>query len=161
VSDIVASVPVTSSVTQEHTAEVAALAAGLEQLLAWIRRTVQYGEWSVVALSTLDALDRLGPHRITDLTARERITQPGMTGLVGRLEAAGLVDRRPDPSDGRATLVEITDDGRAYMRDLHRRRADVLADHVAQLPEDDRRALLRAAPALAALASRPLTSEGA
>jgi DNA-binding MarR family transcriptional regulator len=154
-------VAVASPLTHHETAEVAELAAGLEQLLAWIRRTVQYGEWSVVALSTLDALDRLGPHRITDLTARERITQPGMTGLVGRLEAAGLVDRRPDPSDGRATLVTITAAGRDYMRDLHRRRAEVLADHVAQLPDDERHALLRAAPALAALASRPLISDGA
>ena len=141
--------------------EIAEVAASLEQLLVWMRRAVPYGEWNVVAMSTLDVLDRLGPHRITDLTARERITQPGMTGLVARLEAAGLVDRRPDPTDGRATLVTITAAGREHMRDLHRRRAEVLAAQVATLPEPERRALLRAAPALADLASRPSTPEGA
>jgi DNA-binding MarR family transcriptional regulator len=122
---------------------------------------VPYGDWSVVAVSSLDVLDRLGPHRITDLTARERITQPGMTGLVARLEAAGLVERRPDPTDGRATLVTITAAGSDYMRDLHRRRADLLAEQIATLPEAERRALLRAAPALADLATRPTSTEGA
>lgn len=152
--------PVSQRPTSVDT-EVADLATSLERLLVWMRRAVPYGDWNVVAVSTLDVLDRLGPHRITDLTARERITQPGMTGLVARLEGAGLVVRQPDPTDGRATLVSVTAAGRDFMRDLHRRRAEVLAAQVDSLPEAERRALLRAAPALARLADRPATSEGA
>lgn len=37
------------------------------------------------------------------------------TNIVQRLEAAGLVERRPNPSDGRGTLAAITEPGRAVM----------------------------------------------
>jgi DNA-binding MarR family transcriptional regulator len=83
-----------------------------------------------------------------------------MTGLVARLEIAGLVLRRTDASDGRATLVEITPAGSSYLRSLHQQRAEVLADYVRQLPRDDQQALVAAAHALAELADQPLASEG-
>lgn len=139
--------------------DLARVAETLERATSWLRRAVRPAEWSAIALSTLDALDRLGPLRVTDLVARERITQPGMTGLVARLEAAGLVTRRADPTDGRATLVTITPAGSDYMRALHRRRAETVADHLRLLPAAEQRSLARAAAALELLASQPLQHE--
>lgn len=139
--------------------ELADLAVTLERTVSWVRRAVRPVEWSAVALSTLDALERLGPLRVTELTARERITQPGMTGLVARLAAAGLVERHADPSDGRATLVSISDAGRDYMGELHRRRADAIAAHIRDLPIDHQHALLAAGAALTALSARPTTHD--
>jgi DNA-binding MarR family transcriptional regulator len=152
----------TSLPTQSRVADrdVVDLAVTLEQTLSWLRRAVRPAEWNTVALSSLDALERLGPLRLADLVAREHITQPGMTGVVARLEAAGLVARRADPTDGRATLVEITRAGRAYLRTLHRRRADVLADHVRRLAPHEQQALVDAAAALSALVDQPLLTEG-
>jgi DNA-binding MarR family transcriptional regulator len=49
-----------------------------------------------------------------------RFSQPGLSRLVQRMEAAGLVERRPDPLDGRATTLLATRAGRA-----RHRRADV------------------------------------
>jgi DNA-binding MarR family transcriptional regulator len=112
-----------------------------------------------VALSALDAVDRRGPLRVTALVAQERITQPGMTSVIGRLADAGYVERHPDPADGRATLVTITPEGRAYIRGLHKQRADALAAHVRELSPDDQRALVAARAALEALAARPITTE--
>ncbi|WP_346179630.1 MarR family winged helix-turn-helix transcriptional regulator, partial [Streptomyces cuspidosporus] len=88
--------------------DVAELAGVLEQVASWLRRTLRNEEWNTVALSVLDELVREGPRRVTELAALERASQPGMTGIVGRLQAAGLVGRAPDPTDGRATLVAPT-----------------------------------------------------
>jgi DNA-binding MarR family transcriptional regulator len=41
----------------------------------------------------------------------EQIKQPTLTTLVSKLEVAGLVSRRPDPSDGRAALLSLTTAG--------------------------------------------------
>lgn len=151
--------PTTDDPPPGRTGELADLAVTLERTVSWVRRAVRPVEWSAIALSTLDALERLGPLRVTELTARERITQPGMTGLVARLAAAGLVERSADPSDGRATLVAISDAGRDYMRELHRRRADAIAAHIRELPLDHQHALLAASDALTALSVRPTTHD--
>ena len=132
------------------------LAAALERSVSWLRRATRPAEWSAVALSTLDALDRHGPQRVSDLVGRERISQPGMTGLVTRLEAAGLVERGSDPRDRRAALVALTENGRRYLHDVRALRSETLVDHLAALPGEQQHALRAAAPALAALAARPL-----
>jgi DNA-binding MarR family transcriptional regulator len=46
---------------------------------------------------------------------RLQVHPTSVTSIVDRLEAAGLVVRRPHPEDGRAVLAEITDDGRAVV----------------------------------------------
>src|SRR5680860_898613 len=63
---------------------------------------------SLTAGSTLGLLLRSGPLRLTALAEREAVSQPAMTGLVGR---------GADPSDGRAVLVELTAQGRAPVLD--------------------------------------------
>lgn len=40
------------------------------------------------------------------------VAPSAMTGLVDRMERSGLVERRPDPDDGRAQRVHLTDKGR-------------------------------------------------
>lgn len=131
--------------------EVAELARVLERVAGWLRRSLRNEEWNTVALSALDELVGDGPRRVTELAALERTSQPGMTGIVGRLASAGLVERTPDPSDGRATLVAATPGGRAYVADRHARRAEMVAARITTLPADERRALLAATRALAAL----------
>lgn len=131
------------------------VAMALDRLGTWLRRVTPVSEWNSVALSSLDRLIRQGPMRITDLVSAERISQPGMTGLVSRMEAAGLVTRAPDPRDGRAALVTATDAGAAFLADLHRDRAAAIAAHLEGLPAGARQALDQAVTALAALADLP------
>lgn len=103
---------------------------------------------SLTAVSTLGTLDRTGPRRITELAAAQGIAQPSMTTLVAGLERSGLVSRRPDPSDGRAALVELTPDGARYLSTRRRSGAGVVADLVAKLPPGEVAALAAAVPAL-------------
>jgi DNA-binding MarR family transcriptional regulator len=62
-------------------------------------------------LRALRMLRRHGIMRLSELSDRLRIAPRSATEVVDALEAQGLVQRRPDPGDRRATLVEVTDDG--------------------------------------------------
>jgi DNA-binding MarR family transcriptional regulator len=49
------------------------------------------------------------------LAAASGCEPPTITGSVRKLESAGLVVRRPSPTDGRATIVELSDRGRSLV----------------------------------------------
>ena len=136
---------------ENETAENETMGRVLDRLGTWVRRVTPPAEWSSTALSSLDRLVRGGALRITDLCAVERISQPGMTGLVSRMETAGLVTRRPDPSDGRATLVSVTEAGASFLSRMHSARSEAIAAQVERLSPDHRRALAGAADAMQAL----------
>ncbi|MBS1086843.1 MarR family transcriptional regulator [Gluconobacter sphaericus] len=46
------------------------------------------------------------------------IEQPGMTTLLARMERDSLIQREPDPTDGRSTLVTLTADGQRKSRNI-------------------------------------------
>ncbi len=50
-------------------------------------------------------------NRITDMADRAQITKAAMVELVDYLERGGYLERRPDPSDGRAKIVQLTGRG--------------------------------------------------
>ncbi|WP_218639508.1 MarR family winged helix-turn-helix transcriptional regulator [Streptomyces acidiscabies] len=107
---------------------------------------------SFTTLSVLDTLAVGGPRRVTELARSEQMSQPGVTQVITRLERDGLVERRPDPADGRASLVHITDAGRAIGEARYADRSRHLVGLVAELTPDERQALAAALPALARLA---------
>lgn len=138
----------------EPAEEHLALGRAFEEIAAWLRRGPR-GDVSATGLSALDRLDGSGPLRVTDLAAAEGITQPATTALVNRLEESGWVAREPDPDDGRAQRVRLTEDGRER---LHRHRAERsrrLAERLASLGEADQAALAAALPALRHLVAVP------
>ncbi|MGN6445770.1 MarR family winged helix-turn-helix transcriptional regulator [Amnibacterium sp.] len=141
--------------TDEPAADLAALGRAFEEIVTWLRRTRTATDISVTALSLLDRLDVGGDHRVTDLAALEGITQPATTGLVNRLEARGWAARSADPSDGRASLVTITDAGRARLREHREDRSRRIAERLASLDAADQAALLAALPALRHLTTAP------
>lgn len=65
-----------------------------------------------------------------DLNRVAQITSAGMTRTLDRLEAAGYLDRVPNPDDRRSVLVGLTDAGwelaEAILRDLYAQLADVV-----------------------------------
>lgn len=107
---------------------------------------------SFTTLSVLDTLAVSGPKRLTELVKTEQISQPGLTQLVTRLERDGLVERRPDPTDGRAVLVHITDRGRKIGQARLEDRGRHLRPLIAQLTPAERQAIAAALPALTRLA---------
>jgi DNA-binding MarR family transcriptional regulator len=70
-----------------------------------------------MVLADNEALFNVGhspqPLRMSDIAQRLVLSPGGATKVIDRLEQMGCVARLPDPDDRRATLVEITDEGRA------------------------------------------------
>jgi DNA-binding MarR family transcriptional regulator len=69
--------------------------------------------WDVTPAQSraLGVLLRGGPLRLNELAERLRIVPRSTTEVVDALEAAGLVERRPDPHDRRAVQVGLTEQG--------------------------------------------------
>jgi DNA-binding MarR family transcriptional regulator len=111
--------------------------------LRWVPR-----DMSLTSLATLSTLDRTGPQRITDLARLEGVAQPSMTVLAGILERDGFVVRRPDPSDKRVVLIELTAAGTDLVWSRRRAGAQAFAQLIERLPADETAALLAALPAL-------------
>jgi DNA-binding MarR family transcriptional regulator len=130
-----------------------AVADVIDRLSMWLRREVRHGV-STSTITTLDTLLANGPMRVSDLAEREAISQPGMTTLINRLEHAGQAERVADPTDGRATLVRITEVGRDVLRERHLARTERLQLELQHLDDDDRAALAAAVPAIARLVAR-------
>ncbi|MFG1906563.1 MarR family winged helix-turn-helix transcriptional regulator [Kribbella sp. NPDC048928] len=88
------------------------------------------------------------PIRIGEIAARVPCSQPTATTTVAALEEAGLVRREPDPVDGRATAVVLTEAGVATVEASGRSAADELAKLLDRLDEADRALVLQAGAVL-------------
>ena len=77
-----------------------------------------------------------------------------VTGIVDRLEARGLIERRPSPSDRRVKLLVLTEGG-ARLRDTAFRQMATPPPEIASLPLEHKVALR---DALRAAADRPLAA---
>src|SRR4051794_9905488 len=73
---------------------------------------------SVAALATIE---RHGPLTPSEVAGIERVKRPSMTRTLACLEREGLVERMPDPADGRSSLVSVNATGRERLRRLRRR----------------------------------------
>jgi DNA-binding MarR family transcriptional regulator len=94
--------------------------------------------------SVLGRLDREGTASIGQLAVAERVRPQSMAQTVADLEAAGLISRRPDPSDGRRTLVDLTEQGRRTLEEDRRDRAGWLASAIErELSASERRRLVQ------------------
>ena len=58
---------------------------------------------------------RLGGVRLTELAERAQLSLAAASELVNDLEMLGYLSRRPDPADGRAKLIDLTERGRDLM----------------------------------------------
>ena len=83
-----------------------------------------------------------------ELAEIERVKRPTATRTLRHLASLDLVDRTPDPDDGRSALVSITPAGRERLRRLRGRKNAYLARRMREMPEDDVRTLERAAEIL-------------
>lgn len=98
--------------------------------------------------AALATVERHGPLTPSELAARERVQRPTATGLVCRLEDAGLVTRAADPTDGRSSLISVTPAGRKLLAAGRTRKDAFLSERLDALGAEDRATLERAASLL-------------
>jgi DNA-binding MarR family transcriptional regulator len=119
-----------------------------------VRRLRAEHTFSIMQGSVLGRLDREGPLTASALATAERVRPQSMAQTVGELEEAGLVARSPDPSDKRQTLIELTREGRARLKEERRLREGWLTETIAtRLTPKEQETLLAALPLLERIAT--------
>jgi len=86
-------------------------------------------------------LDVGGPRTQVELAIACDCEPPTLTQLAQRLEAAGLISRRPSTTDARAVVVDLTDRGRALIAPLKERWLQLAKTTIAGLDETSRATL--------------------
>ena len=88
--------------------------------------------------AVLGRLDREGAQSVSDLAQAERVRPQSMAQTVGDLEAEGMVERNPDPSDRRRALVSLTEAGQSRIEADRAAREGWLVKALEELPDSDR-----------------------
>jgi|SRR3984885_3312912 DNA-binding MarR family transcriptional regulator len=104
-----------------------ALRVSIGLLLRRLRQTRTDGELTLPESSALTRLDRAGPATASALAKLEQISPQSMGATLGALEAKDLIERRPDPGDGRRAVLSVTDAGSRLLRDKRNARTERLA----------------------------------
>lgn len=134
-------------------AEAAPLASDLRVVLGQlVRRLRAEHRFSLSQGSVLGRLDREGSQSVSDLATAERVRPQSMAQTVADLEGDGLVERRPDPGDGRRALVSLTAAGLAELSADRQRREGWLVKALEELPPEDQATVERAIVLLRQLA---------
>jgi DNA-binding MarR family transcriptional regulator len=94
-------------------------------------------------LRALRALKRHGTLRLSELSGHLHIAARSTTEVVDALESRGLVERRPDPGDRRATLVEVTEHGASVLDAIRAARGTEAERVFGRLSQTDRAHLAR------------------
>lgn len=113
-----------------------------------LRGTYDRGDLTPSQTSVLSRLDKDGEASVSDLAVAEGVRHQSVATIVGVLAGRGLVDRRPDPEDGRRQLVFVTDSGHAFLEDRRRAGESWLARALEDRCTEAERATLREAAAL-------------
>ena len=136
-------------------AEPAALAARL-RVAGWrfARRMRQESDPGITPTvhAALHQVETHGPITAGQLAAHEHVQKPSMTRTIQALLDRELIERLPDPLDGRVRWLSITPAGRKLLQRSRRRTDEFLAKRVKKLGSEDRAVLDRAADLLEQLA---------
>lgn len=114
--------------TEQDAEEVAAalyLSVGLFKRR--LRQVPAEGELSLPESSALRRLERGGPATVTALAKAEQISVQSMGATLQTLEARRLIERDPDPADGRRSVMSVTEAGLVALSDKRNARIAQLA----------------------------------
>jgi DNA-binding MarR family transcriptional regulator len=99
-------------------------------------------------VSALVRIEEEGPLRLTTLAEREGIAAPTMSKVVDLLCDEGLIERIPDPTDGRANLIQLDEGGQALLRDVRERLTRLMREALEHLSDEEHEILAAAIPVL-------------
>jgi DNA-binding MarR family transcriptional regulator len=129
-------VPITRETSERLTSGVARLLRTGRQLGHTVAAGV-YGGLPSSGWALLGSLEQGGEQRCGALAARMGVDLSVASRQVSALERAGYVARRPDPLDGRASLMSVSDEGVAALARVRELRCQWAADALDDWSEDD------------------------
>lgn len=152
-----------ASLDDDYAAELENATSGLLALNVVVLEQMER-RIGLAPLRALQALQRLGPSLVTELGQALELVPSSASRLSDRLADAGLISRRVAPHNRRATILELTDAGRAVLDELVAHRVEVFRAVAAGMSASNRAALVRGAGAFTAayheLADRAAHEEG-
>ncbi len=146
---------VTAGVTTDAGADVAATADTLRLLVGKLRRKLQEqsspGDFTPSQIAVVSRL-LTSPATLSELARAEAMRPQSMSAIVAALEQANLITGAPDPTDGRQTVLSVTESARASIEANRAAKNDWLSRAIASHYTDAERAeLVRAIDLLARL----------
>ena len=145
--------PATSDSTLRPAAPpVARVSAGLERSLTQVGRAILRLDVPSDALPDGVSINRTGhwllvrvsesaPIRLSEIADSVELDLSTLSRQVRDLVAAGLLAKVPDPADGRASLLSLTEQGAAVLESVSEARRRVLAEAIADWTDEERTAL--------------------
>lgn len=101
------------------------------------REDVARHDLTLAEFGVLEALYHKGPMLAGEVQRRTLVSSGGITYLVDRLAARGLVERRPCPDDRRANYVALTATGVTFVGGIFPQHAAVIAEVMSALAPDE------------------------
>jgi DNA-binding MarR family transcriptional regulator len=97
---------------------------------------------TVAQAATLQVLHLEGPMRLGDLGRRLGIAPSTLSRNIERIEESAWVERIPDPRDGRAFVMRLTDEGRNHAEQIEAQNELFARSLLAELPADRRQRMI-------------------
>jgi DNA-binding MarR family transcriptional regulator len=115
----------------------------LQKINLWLSRQLELYDLTPAQFDVLVQL-HLAPDISQQMLAdRLLVTKGNIVGLLDRLERADLVERRADPTDGRAHVISLTERGANLVARVIPEHEALIAKYMASLPFEDQRTLHR------------------
>lgn len=99
----------------------------------------------MAALASIERHPQVTPTRLAEV---EDVKRPTITRVINHLLEADMIDRVPDPDDGRSCRLELNDRGADYLDEHRSRKSAYLVRLLDSLSAEDVRTLDRAAEIL-------------
>ncbi|MEZ0092305.1 MarR family winged helix-turn-helix transcriptional regulator [Streptacidiphilus sp. EB129] len=103
------------------------LLASISVLVRRVRQVPVDGGLTMPERTALSQLNRSGPTTSSALAREVQITAQAMGATLGALRERGLVERSPDPDDGRRVVLTVTDAGLQALKDKRNARTELIA----------------------------------
>jgi DNA-binding MarR family transcriptional regulator len=142
-----------TSTSSDINPQAAAIAHQLRLLARRLKRRLRdesdAGDLTPSQVAVIHRLEDGGPATTSALARAEGMRSQSMGSVVAALEAVGLVEGAPDPSDGRKTLIALTKRCRTWLSEGRAARQDWLSSAITQrLSQADQAQIAEALPLL-------------
>ena len=128
------------------------LRASLGLLYRRLKQTRVEGELTLPESSALSRIDRGGPVTAAALARIEQVSPQSIGATLQALETKGLIERAPDPGDGRRIILSPTAAGRKALRNKRAARTEQMTRALGTLTPEERERLVAALPVIERIA---------
>jgi DNA-binding MarR family transcriptional regulator len=111
--------------------------------MRWVKSRLRDRGLTYARMRLLGALHCGGPQIMSSISEELGVTRRNVTALVDALEDERLVRRLPHPTDRRATVIELTDEGAKTTHAMYDAHREAVSELFAGLSEQDQRELIR------------------